>query len=77
MKMKKIALLLFALLLCSVALSNAGMFDSLFKGVGSSRSQGPDDNTVASGLKEALSVGTENAVKKCLPCGRLFWQPGH
>jgi RNA binding exosome subunit len=61
--MKKIALLLFALLLCSAALSNAGMFDGLFKGSGASPAQGPDDGTVVSGLKEALSLGTENAVK--------------
>ncbi|MDP2156961.1 MAG: DUF4197 domain-containing protein [Nitrospirota bacterium] len=61
--MKKIVLMILAVLVCSAPLSNAGIFDSLFKGAGSSRSQGPDDNTVASGLKEALSIGTENAVK--------------
>ncbi len=65
--MKKIALFL-AVLFCSTALSYAGMFDSLLKGVGSSpsssaSSKGPDDSTVVSGLKEALSIGTENAVK--------------
>lgn len=51
------------ILACSVSLSWAGFLDSLFKGAGQSRSQGPDDSTVASGLKEALSVGTRNAVK--------------
>jgi len=61
--MKKIALVMLAFLVCSVALSNAGIFDNLLKGTGSSRSQGPDDGTVVSGLKEALSIGTENAVK--------------
>jgi len=62
--MKKIALVMLAFLVCSVALSNAGIFDNLLKGTGSSPSKGPDDNTVASGLKEALSIGTENAVKR-------------
>jgi len=61
--MKKIALVILAVLVCSAVLSNAGMFDNLLKGTGSSPSKGPDDNTVASGLKEALSIGTENAVK--------------
>ena len=61
--MKKIALVMLAFLVFSVALSNAGMFDNLLKGAGSLRSQGPDDGTVVSGLKEALSIGTENAVK--------------
>ena len=62
--MKKIALVILAVLACSAVLSNAGMFDSLLKGADSSPSKGPDDNTVASGLKEALSIGTENAVKR-------------
>lgn len=61
--MKKIALLILAVLVCSAALTNAGIFDSLLKGTSSSRSQGPDDGTVVSGLKEALSIGTEKAVK--------------
>lgn len=61
--MKKIALVILAVLVCSAVLSNAGVFDSLLKGAGSAPSKGPDDNTVASGLKEALSIGTENAVK--------------
>jgi len=61
--MKKLALVILAVLVCSAALSNAGMFDSLLKGVGPSSSKGPDDGMVVSGLKEALSIGTENAVK--------------
>ncbi len=61
--MRKILLLMLIILACSVSLSWAGFLDSLFKGAGQSRSQGPDDSTVASGLKEALSVGTRNAVK--------------
>lgn len=63
--MKKIALVIIAVIICSAVLSHAGIFDGLFKGGGqsSSSSKGPDDSTVASGLKEALSIGTENAVK--------------
>jgi RNA binding exosome subunit len=33
------------------------------KGAGAPSRQGPDDSTVVSGLKEALSLGTDNAVK--------------
>jgi RNA binding exosome subunit len=63
MTMKKTVLVIFTVLVCSAALSYAGVFDSLFKSGSSSPSKGPDDSTVASGLKEALSIGTENAVK--------------
>lgn len=61
--MKKIALVMLAALVCSAVLSHAGIFDNLLKGAGSTSSRGPDDGTVVSGLKEALSIGTENAVK--------------
>lgn len=55
------------LLLCSVVLvssvSYAGLFDSIFKSSGSSSSTGLDESTTISGLKEALAIGTENAVQ--------------
>lgn len=41
-----------------------GFLDDLLKGVKSSSEQGMDESTVIAGLKEALSVSTENAVKK-------------
>jgi len=41
----------------------AGFLDNLFKDLSISSEQGLDDSTIISGLKEALSVGTENAVK--------------
>lgn len=59
--------ILFAMLI-SIFLSSvtyAGLFDSLFKGLGSPSAgskESADDSTVVSGLKEALSIGTENAV---------------
>jgi hypothetical protein len=48
-------------------LAEAGIFDDIvkeFPGVkGGVRESGPDQNTTVSGLKEALAIGTENAVK--------------
>jgi hypothetical protein len=48
-------------------LAEAGIFDDIMKqlpDVKSGMSQsGPDQNTTVSGLKEALAIGTENAVK--------------
>jgi hypothetical protein len=42
--------------------SYAISLDELTKGFGSPPRQTPDENTTASGLKEALSIGTGNAV---------------
>lgn len=47
----------------SSALAYAGLFDDFLKGLGSP-SKDPDEKTMASGLREALSVGTKNAVRK-------------
>jgi hypothetical protein len=44
------------------SLSYAGLLDSIFKSSGSSSSTGLDESTTISGLKEALAIGTENAV---------------
>ena len=62
MKKSCIASLSLAVLLC-VSLAHAGLLDNLMKGAGAPSRQGPDDSTVVSGLKEALSIGTDNAVK--------------
>lgn len=40
-----------------------GMLDDAMKRIGGSSKGGPDESTTASGLKEALSIGTKNAVK--------------
>jgi RNA binding exosome subunit len=58
--MKRIFLLILVLVF-STTLAHAGLAD-LMKGFGSAQKEGPDENTTASGLKEALSVSTENAV---------------
>jgi len=62
MKKTYIAALSLAVLLC-VSLAYGGMLDNLMKGLGGSSKQEPDDSTVVSGLKEALTIGTDNAVK--------------
>ncbi len=56
-------------LLIVAAPSGAAMLDDVMKGIGGAAKGGArgssdvDDSTAASGLKEALAVGTENAVK--------------
>lgn len=61
--MKKILLAPILILVFMTSLSYAGFFDNVFKGLGGSTQSGPDDNSIVSGLKEALAIGTENAVK--------------
>lgn len=46
----------------SAYLTHAGLIDDIKKGVGGASNAGTDDSTIAAGLKEALSTGTENAV---------------
>lgn len=47
--------------------AEAGIFDDILKELpvnqGGASQSGPDQNTTVSGLKEALAIGTENAVK--------------
>ena len=50
-----------AVFLCSATLTHAGLLDNVMKGVGTSSRGDTDDSNIASGLKEALSIGTENA----------------
>jgi hypothetical protein len=55
-----LAVLCFALIALT---SHAGLFDDIKKGVGVVAPQsGPDESQVAGGLKEALTIGTGNAV---------------
>ncbi|HXX57763.1 MAG TPA: DUF4197 family protein, partial [Thermodesulfovibrionales bacterium] len=61
--MKKLLLTIFLVLGVFVFLTHAGLLDDVKKGAGLSGKGGTDEATTASGLKEALSVGTENAVK--------------
>ena len=61
-KMKRTVYSLLLLLVFCVPASDAGPLDNFIKGIGGPAGGGPDNDTVVSGLKEALSVGTENAV---------------
>jgi len=60
--MKKIFLFPIIFLL-SATMTYAGLLDGVMKTLGGSGKAGPDDSTIISGLKEALSIGTDNAVK--------------
>lgn len=62
--MKKSALFILLIFIILTTTTYAGFFEDLFKSFRSG-TQGDelDSNTIASGLKEALSIGTENAVK--------------
>jgi hypothetical protein len=43
--------------------SHAGLLDDVMKGIGSvAPKAGPDDSQIVAGLKEALTIGTDNAV---------------
>lgn len=62
MKTKVLFVLLIVLL--SFTLSHAGVFDDIIKGIGGGKAGGEsNDSTIVAGLKEALSIGTEKAVK--------------
>ncbi len=56
-------LALFVSLTLIGAAAYAGLLDDLQKNIGRPSKAGPDESTTASGLKEALSIGTRNAVK--------------
>jgi len=61
--MRKVPFMVMFLLVCFSTASYAGLFDTIKERVGLFQKPGLDDNTIISGLKEALSIGTENAVK--------------
>lgn len=66
--MKKIIIMAAIILASSVSLTHAGFFDKILKKVPlvSSKEtlkESLDDNTIISGLKEALTTSTDNAVK--------------
>jgi len=60
--MRKTFYFILAVFLCSATLTYAGLFDNIMKGIGTSSKGEADDSTIVSGLKEALSIGTEKAV---------------
>jgi len=60
--MKMVVFVVMTFLFLLTAPSHAGLFDTMKEGVGISPKESLDDSTIVSGLKEALAVGTENAV---------------
>jgi len=60
---KKICLSVFFFTIVAT-IAYAGLLDDIFKSLKSSATKEPDDSTIISGLKEALSVGTKNAVEQ-------------
>ena len=60
--MKKLFFLFLCISVLSVVSSYAGLFDDVMKGL-NTPTAASDDSNIASGLKEALSIGTDNAVK--------------
>ena len=62
--MKRTIFISIMIIIIFQSICHAGFFDNIMKGIGLSQEQGSDNAKVISGLKEALSIGTENAVKK-------------
>src|SRR5512135_2110311 len=66
--MKKCVLLVMAILLLFSWQASAGLLDDVMKAVEQpsqkASQKSPDDKTTASGLKEALDIGTKKAVKE-------------
>jgi hypothetical protein len=64
---KKSALFIVLILIIVTPATYAGFFEDMFKSVSGGTQSDEideiDDDTIASGLREALSIGTENAVK--------------
>lgn len=60
--MKRSMYLLISLMMVLVLPANAGLMDDLIKGAGLGEKSGPGDSQIIAGLKEALSIGTGNAV---------------
>jgi Protein of unknown function (DUF4197) len=50
------------MVMASALSAYAGLMDDLIKGSGMGRISGPDNDQIVAGLKEALSIGTGNAV---------------
>lgn len=61
--MRKVSFIAMLLVVSFITGSCVELSDTIKEGVGLSPKHSLDDNTIISGLKEALSIGTENAVK--------------
>ena len=56
-------LIIFAILAFVSTVTHAGFFDDIIKGISGGSKSEKDEGTIIAGLKEALSIGTENAIK--------------
>ena len=63
MKKTNIILVIIFVQIFSAQLCYAGLFDNIVKMFGGSSQEKPDENTIMSALKEAISIGANNAVK--------------
>lgn len=57
------AFLVFVLVFCMITPVQAAGFGDILHSLGGAQKSSPDESTTAAGLKEALSIGTQNAVK--------------
>ncbi|MCE5313268.1 MAG: DUF4197 domain-containing protein [Nitrospiraceae bacterium] len=64
MTIRTVVVLIVSIAICVSVAAEAAFLDNLLKGTGIGQSSGTqqDESTIASGLKEALSVGTQKAV---------------
>ena len=60
--MMKIRAFIVCMMVILIAVPASAQFDKIFKGLGIGQTAGLSDEKIGSGLKEALKVGTENAV---------------
>jgi len=58
----KIRAFIVCMMVILIAIPASAQFDKIFKGLGIGQTAGLSDEKIGSGLKEALKVGTENAV---------------
>jgi hypothetical protein len=64
--------LVFILILCSGLSAQAAGFEDILRSFGSIPKSSVDEDTTAAGLREALAVGTQNAVKSLSRPGGYF-----
>jgi RNA binding exosome subunit len=60
--MKETVVMALLVLTAFAGMTSASLLDTIFKDTGSSQKKGGDQGTTVAGLKEALSIGTQNAV---------------
>jgi hypothetical protein len=60
--MKKTVVMALLVLTAFAGMTSASLLDTILKDTGSSQKKGGDQGTTVAGLKEALSIGTQNAV---------------